>query len=393
MRTETRRGFLAQSLWVGVATVLGRPVRSWSDGDRVGAIARPTSQPFAHGRRLGILPFLGGEDRLEVIYDIGKDRRFRQDLTLLTPDTLITPTARFYIRTGFADEIDYDRPWTVRVHGLVAKPHEIPIQDLTSITQPMGVHLQECNGSGKGGLISAAKWHGIPIARLLAQAKRLPRATRVRISGFSQWSKADPESGEVFASWVFSFEQLKRAGAFLATRMNGKPLTRDHGFPIRLVMPGWYGCASIKWVNSIEFVDDTAPAPVHMLSYADNQDRNRPLKLAGDVEPRTIDIQAMPVRVEKWRASRRIVHRVVGILWGGQRTTDKLVIRFHPDEPYAPVESYRHTTHRTWSLWSHTWRPRKPGHYDIRLQVDDPTIRTRRLDAGYYERSVEVTEV
>ena len=60
------------------------------------------------------------------------------------------------------------------------------------------------------------------------------------------------------ASWIFTRDQLD--GALLAIRMNGAPLTRDHGAPVRLIVPGWYGCCCIKWVDRIELVPDAAPA-------------------------------------------------------------------------------------------------------------------------------------
>ena len=115
--------------------------------------------------------------------------------------------------------------------------------------------------------------------------------------------------------------------------------------------------------------------------------------MARSFAPAEIDIAAMPVRVEQWRADDQLVYRVVGILWGGKQTTDALVIRFNGWERYVPVESYEHTTTNTWTLWSHAWRPTKPGEYVIRLKVDDPAIRTRRLDRGRYQRVVRIEEV
>ena len=66
---------------------------------------------------------------------------------------------------------------------------------------------------------------------------------------------------------------------------------------------------------------------------------------------------------------------------------------FQKDLPYEPLESYQHRDNRTWTLWSHTWRPLAPGRYQIQLAVDDPAIRTRRLDRGYYARQIDIAEV
>ncbi len=95
----------------------------------------------------------------------------------------------------------------------------------------------------------------------------LRKATRVLVSGFDDHSQPS-RSSVAGASWIFTFEQLEAAGAFLATEMNGKPLSPDHGFPVRLVVPRWYGCACIKWVNEILLVDEEAPVTSQMREFA-----------------------------------------------------------------------------------------------------------------------------
>jgi DMSO/TMAO reductase YedYZ molybdopterin-dependent catalytic subunit len=195
------------------------------------------------------------------------------------------------------------------------------------------------------------------------------------------------------ASWIFTRDQLESSGAFLATEMNGAPLSPDHGFPIRLVMPGWYGCTCIKWVNEIALVDESAPATSQMREFAQRTHQAGIPKLARDFRPATIDLAAMPVRVEKWVIDGQLEYHVVGILWGGTRCTSALQIRFNPDTNYVPVGSYHHQTSTTWALWTHNWQPKVAGKYWIQLRVADSSIPTRRLDAGYYARKVVLTEV
>ena len=98
--------------------------------------------------------------------------------------------------------------------------------------------------------------------------------------------------------------------------------------------------------------------------------------------------------MEQWAVNGRVLYRVVGILWGGEQPTDALAIRFRSDEPYVRVQSCpKPASTTTWSLWWHAWRPPSRGRYDIVLKVDDPRIRTTRLDVYFYSRSVEITEV
>ena len=77
-------------------------------------------------------------------------------------------------------------------------------------------------------------------------------------------------------------------------------------------------------------------------------------------------------------------------MWGGADTTDKLVIAFDGQE--AQVSCYEHTQNRTWTVWSHAWRPGVAGRYTISLRVDDPSVPTTRLDSGWYEREVLIED-
>jgi hypothetical protein len=106
-----------------------------------------------------------------------------------------------------------------------------------------------------------------------------------------------------------------------------------------------------------------------------------------------MDQAAMPIRIEKWLVADRIQYRVFGILWGGSRAVKALEIRFNPEEDYVAVDSFEHHVSDPWSFWTHTWTPKQTGTYMIRLRVSDPQVVARRMDAGYYLRSVEITEV
>jgi len=242
--------------------------------------------------------------------------------------------------------------------------------------------------------MSAARWNGVPLMRVLERVSRRPRATRVLVSGFDEHSTLDPGSVPG-ASWIFSLDQIRESRAFLATGMNGAALSPDHGFPLRLVVPGWYGCTAIKWVDEIALVDDEAPATDQMREYA-GRTHQHPMgpRLARDFQPATIDPAAVPVRVEMHAADGgKIVYRIVGLAWGGRTPPRTLVIRFRPDVPFAPVEQIGTGDGGGWTFWSHAFRPPGPGRYRIELAVRDPGVRTRRLDMGYYAREIEIARV
>ena len=397
----TRRRFLEASAGAVIATWLA-PFEH--------AVAGASSTARSGERVLGKVPFVGeGAFPLDRTVGAGLGQRRALDLSTLSAETLLTPQDRFFVRTGYPGRLRPTTAWKVRVHGLVETPMEIPIEQLNREASDRGTHLLECAGNSRAahfGFMSAASWTGVPLERVLKRAALSPRATQLLVSGFDEHTTLDPGSAPG-ASWVFGLDQLRDSGAFLATEMNGAPLSPDHGYPLRLVVPGWYGCTAIKWVNEIALVDDEAPATDHMREYAGRTHqapggpRDRTLvrrgrrpegpPLARDFQPATIDPAAVPVLVERIGAGGRISYRIVGILWGGRAPARALGIRFNPDTSFVPVEDVASGTAGTWALWSHTFHPQAPGRYRIELAVREPAARTRRLDAGFYARDMEIT--
>jgi DMSO/TMAO reductase YedYZ molybdopterin-dependent catalytic subunit len=358
----------------------------------------PCSSAFAGGEQVAEVPF-AGEDPVAFGTPIGAglDGRLYTDLSKLAPDELITPNELFYIRTRYPDLLDPGADWAIDVSGLVAAPVALSLADISPLVKPMGAHLLECSGNtsgGKFGLLSACEWDGAPLSDVLAAVGVRPEATRVLVSGFDNHSQ--PSAGghsTPGASWIFSFDQLEAAGAFLATKMNGEPLPNDHGAPVRLFVPGWFGCTCIKWVNQIVLVDDTAPATSQMQEFASRTHQNGVPALAADYSPAKIQQAAMPIRIEKWNVGGSVLYRVVGIAWGGDVPTDDLQIAFD-DGAWEPVEMCPpHTQNATWTLWTFAWKPAQPGTFTIALRVADPSVPQIRLDAGWYERSVSIDEV
>jgi DMSO/TMAO reductase YedYZ molybdopterin-dependent catalytic subunit len=338
----------------------------------------------------------------------GLDARQFTDISGLQPEALITAREQFFVRTAASAATTRVAAWTLALGGQVRRAVEVRLDALDAEVRAMGTHLMECSGNADPanfGLISTARWHGVPLLAVLQRVEPLAGAWRVQVTGLDD--EVTPSRSSVpGASWIFSRDDLSRTGAFLATRMNDAPLAPDHGFPVRLVVPGWYGCACIKWVSQIDLVPDDEPATGHMQEFAARTHQDGVPRLAREFEPPAIDLAAMPIRVEQWhigeRAAGRTVYRVVGVRWGGAnaqaaaKTSCALTIRFKSSEPFARVDRCdppADAGSTSWSLWSHLWHPTAPGRYQIVLGTTDPSIRTRRLDLRYYTRDVQIDEI
>lgn len=357
-------------------------------------LARQHQTPPAGGKLLGTVPFTG-EARVPMGEAMGSelDGRLYTDLSELRAEKSVTATEEFYIRTRVSNLLDTTKPWSLRVGGGLVQSFELSMEELRRMAKPMGLHLMECAGNARSvhfGMMSVADWAGVPLSGILERAKAKPNASRVLISGFDTYAAASTTSVPG-ASWIFTADDLKKAGAFLATEMNGSALTKDHGAPVRLVVPGWYGCTCIKWVSEIAFTQDDVAATSQMKEYAARTMQKGVPKLAREYQPAAIEQAAMPVRIEKWVVD-EIRYRVIGILWGGSAPVKKLQIRCNPEEDYVDVEQVDHKSNDPWNFWSHTWKPKESGSYLIRLRIAEPIVAARRLDSGFYTRSVDILE-
>jgi DMSO/TMAO reductase YedYZ molybdopterin-dependent catalytic subunit len=375
----------------------------WTGLDRLSVAAAACNQnsaAFPGGTFLDIVPF-SKEGRVPLNAPLGEDLdgRLYTDLSELSAGETrmpLVPTDRFYIRTRASSLLKPNELSAINLFvSASAAPQILSVESLRKRATPIGTHLLECAGNTRDarfGLISVAEWSGVPLVEVLERLGPAGAAAPVSISGFDTYASPS-QTSQPGASWIFSPQQIRLSGAFLATEMNARALSPDHGAPIRLVMPGWYGCTCIKWVNEIRVVNLKAEPTSQMQEFAMRTHQQGSPKFAADYAPATIDAAAMPVRVEKWSVSGEIKYRVIGIQWGGNQSVRRLEIRFNPEEHYVPVDSLSQNKNDPWTLWTHVWNPAASGSYLIRLRVAEPKLRTRRLDMGFYVREVEISEI
>ena len=156
--------------------------------------------------------------------------------------------------------------------------------------------------------------------------------------------------------------------------MNGEPVPADHGKPVRLVVPGWYGCTWIKWVNEIRLVGPDEPATTQMVEFANRTHQTAPHKFARDYTPADIQTAATagPRREAQGPQRPRIPHRRhrLGRHQAGRSAADPLQATTRRSTPFAICPAPK--THAMWSLWEYRWKPAAPGIYDIALDSADP---------------------
>ena len=357
-------------------------------------------EPVAAGELLGVVPLTGDRPRPtpfgEAVGGPGLDTRVFTDLSRVGPERLVTPTAEVFVRTAPPPQLsERTAAWSVALEG-GRGPARVSIEELRSASRPMGTHLIECAGNNNPdnfGLLSVAEWSGVPLEEVARGWRGSETSYGVLVSGVDDESQP-ARSSVPGAAWVLPWSEVDARKPFLAVGMNREALPLAHGAPVRLVVPGWYGCSWIKWVHELRLVGDDAAATTQMREFAGRTHQDGVPGLARDYQPPAIDLAATPIRVERRRVDGRIEYLIVGIVWGGSAPVSELLIRFDSRDAWKPLSVCPvPTSHAAWSIWTYRWRPTAPGTYSISLKCADPKIRTRRLDMFFYTRRVFINDV
>ncbi|GAA3702177.1 molybdopterin-dependent oxidoreductase [Microlunatus aurantiacus] len=269
------------------------------------------------------------------------------DLDVAGLTRYITPNASFYrIDTALQLPVIDPETWTLKVTGLVSTPVTLTYAEL--LARPLTEHLTTltCMSNQVGGdLAGNAVWLGLPVHQVLAEAG--PQAGADMVLSVSQdgWSAATPLSTLTDPD----------VSALLAVGMNGEPLSPEHGFPVRMVVPGLYGDVSAtKWVTELKvttFDDDSG-------YWAQKGWSERgPIKIAS-----RIDIPTRSV-VEPGTVI------VAGVAWAQTTGISKVEVQVD-DGPWQDTELADTVGPDTWRQWAYDWTA-EPGDYEIRVRATD----------------------
>ena len=180
----------------------------------------------------------------------------------------VTPTAQFYRRNHFPIPVLDEAAWRLDVSGMVQRPLSLSLHELTLLpAETMAVTL-ECAGNGRRmfrprvpgeqwgfGAVSTAEWTGVFLADVLRRAG-IQRGAREVIFGGADRGTIDGAPHPIHFERSLPVADAAESGALLAYAMNGQPLPARHGYPVRLVVPGWYAVASVKWLSDIRVVEE-----------------------------------------------------------------------------------------------------------------------------------------
>jgi DMSO/TMAO reductase YedYZ molybdopterin-dependent catalytic subunit len=325
---------------------------------------------------------LDPEEACLAALDAGLLVRRGHPLNCETPLPILTggvvmPNARFYVRNHFGIPDLDPAIWRLHVGGLVERCLSLDMSQLRAMPSASVVVTLECAGNGRSGLrpsipgeqwdlgaVSTAEWTGVPLTEVLDRAGVQAAAREVVFRGADR-GEVDGHDGQVRFARSLPAHQVRHAGALLAYAMNGEDLPARHGYPLRLVVPGWYAVASVKWLTDIELTGQPFRGHFQVERYHID---GEPLTLQ---RVRSLIVAPGPGATA---APGDIVIR--GVAWSGAAPIAKVEVCIDA-APWQLATLVGERRRHGWQWWELPVRLTRPGDVTIRARATDLTGETQ----------------
>lgn len=257
----------------------------------------------------------------------------------------ITPNSEFYI-TSYSSTVPEVHPdaFRLRVEGLVEKPYSLSLKDLADLQDKHEYVTLECIGNSVGGnSISNALWDGVTLKKVLEKAGPKPGIVKAAFFAAEGYTDSIP------------YDLALSDDVFLAFRMNGQPLPPEHGYPLRVIVPGIFGMKNVKWLSKIELVNYDFKGYWEKTGWSDTA-----------VIPLMAEI-LMPMDGKQIPSGQYVIG---GIAFGGRHGVGRVQVAVN-DGPWQDADLKPPLSRWTWTLWRHAWTPAHEGEFTLRVRAFD----------------------
>ncbi len=303
----------------------------------------------------------------------------------------ITPNNEFFVRTHFPMPVIDLKTWKLTVDGEVEQQLTLTYDELLKLPSKTMPALLECAGNGRAqlvpkakgllwdtGAVGTAEWTGVPLSTVLEKAGVKKDAIEVILQGADTGEiTEEPKSpGAIHFERSLPLAKAMKPEVFVAYKMNGKDLTREHGFPVRAIVGGWYGMASVKWLTRITATATPFEGFWQSLEYAYwRRERGRPT-LTPVTEMQVKAQIARPALSEAVPMGKP--YRVFGAAWGGETEVAKVEISTDGRKSWAAAKLLGDAVPFAWRLWEYQWDvPKIPGRCSLIARATDAKGRTQ----------------
>src|ERR1700730_12351284 len=319
--------------------------------------------------------------------------------------SVIVPNARFYVRNHFGiPKLDAET-YRLDVSGLVERTLSMSLRVLRTIPSQTKVLTLECAGNGRTlfdppiegekwelGAVSTAEWTGVPLTEVLDRAGVRRGAQEVVFHGADRGS-VDGRSQPIAFERSLPLDEIRAIDALLAFAMNGEVLPIHHGYPVRLVVPGWYAVASVKWLTGIEVIGEPFAGHYQRDKYRFEWERD------GEVvrEPVTLQrVRALITEPEPNAELPRGEVAIRGVAWSGAAPIAQVEVNLNGG--WQPARLIGDRTRHSWQWWELIVHLDEPGTRTLRARATDLAGRMQPDHAewnrlGYGNNSVQAVAI
>ena len=302
---------------------------------------------------------------------------------------VVMPNARFYVRNHFQVPTIDSETWRLAVTGLVERPLDLSLRDLFRLPSETRVVTLECAGNGRYslkppvegeawrlGAVSTAEWTGVSLGDVLDRAGILPRA-RAAIFRGADSGTVEGRAGRISFERGLALDTVAESEAILAYAMNGEALPIQHGYPVRLIVPSWYGVASVKWLSAIEVIDRPFDGYFQVDKYC--------YELSGAKEPVTLQrVRALITDLHDGEQLPAGDVAIRGVAWSGAAPISMVEISVNNGawlQARLVGDRHRHS----WQWWELLTTLDQPGPTIVRARATDMAGRTQPDEPDWNE--------
>jgi DMSO/TMAO reductase YedYZ molybdopterin-dependent catalytic subunit len=300
-------------------------------------------------------------------------------------DSYLTPSELFYIRSHFPIP-NLDRAsYQLRIDGAVRCPFALSYEELRSMRSEARVATLECAGNSRVflvpqvqgaqwelGAVSNAEWTGVPLGALLERAALQEDVCEIVLEGADRGTPKEEPVPPDPISYAWSLPRAKaiQPEVLIAYQMNGRDLSPDHGFPVRAIVPGQYGMASVKWLTGIWAVRE----PFH--GYWQTSDYAYWASMDGKPVRRPLGEMKLKSEIARPRVYETLVpnhiYTVSGAAWAGETDVAEIAVSTDGGLTWAAAEFLDPVRRHAWRRWKFDWlTPKQPGQYTLLARAKD----------------------
>ena len=295
------------------------------------------------------------------------------------------PNEHFYVRNHFpAPALDAAR-WRLVVRGLVRRPLRLGLREIGNLPTVVQTATLECAGNGRAfltppvggeqwelGAVSTAEWTGVRLAEVLDRAGIKSGAQGVVFRAADRARLKPSGSGSRFERSL-TLDEVRASDVLLAYAMNGQALPIQHGYPLRVIVPGWYGVAAVKWLTDIEVVGHAFNGYFQTTKYVYEWERDGKLERepVRQMRVRSIITQPHPgAKVELGTVAIR------GLAWSGVSLIDRVDVSIN-GKAWQPAELLGQPSMHCWQRWELLTKVSHSGRIALRSRATDRAGRTQ----------------